>query len=175
MPSLNDLDLSESRVSNGPTLRAGCYLVRTRDSEYKRAASGGQNWIEQVTFEDTEGHGQIKESFNLFHSSSEAQRIGREQFKTMLTHGKHPNPDKPSSAPIDGLLLKIIVKADGTYQRDGQTFTSYRISRYMSADNPMPTGPAEALQSSAKVNGGGQSYGGLQQSHQRPLDDEIPF
>lgn len=174
MPSFNDLDLTESRIQEGgPVLKAGCYLVETRNPEYKKAGTGGNNWLAQVVFEDTEGRGQITERFNLYHSSAEAQRIGREQFKTMLTHGGHPNPDKPHTAEggiasVGGLRLKIIVKAAGTYEKNGQTLTSYEISRYLPADNPLPTGPYESAPQ-------GNQRSGLQQSSQRPLDDEIPF
>lgn len=178
MPSFDELDLTESAVQDGgPVLKSGCYLVRTRDPEYKKTGSG-KGWQVKVVFEDTGGYGQITENFNVAHSSAEAQRIGREQFKTMLTHGGHPNPDNPGSAKggissVGGLELKILVAQRGTYvNKHGEEKPSYEIVRYMPATHPMAVGPtAEPAQSGSKSSGGFDAS----KSHQRPLDDEIPF
>lgn len=171
MPSFNELDLTNSKVSTGgPILKAGVYLVETRDAAFEKTQSG-QGQVAKVIFDDVEGLGQITESFNIFHSSAEAQRIGREQFKTMLTHGGHPNPDRPTNvATVNALRLKIMVKADGTYEKNGETLTSYRIARYLPADHPAKTGPtavAETAQSGGMTNPA--------TSPNRPLDDDIPF
>lgn len=173
MPSFEELDMSDVEVRDGgPVLKAGVYLLEITAAELKKAKNGSSQFVE-VTFDDTAGNGQITERFNVFNSSPEARRIGREQFKTMLTHAGHPNPSAPGNIQsLIGLRLKGRVIRDGTYTtKDGEVRDSFGVKRYFGLENPVEVGidPEPAGQTASGV---GRATGG---SGVSGLNDEIPF
>ena len=170
-----DIDLKDNNVSEGlPVLRTGVYDVVSTDAEIKKTQNG-QMLV--VIFNDQSGHGQIKFNFNFIHSSAEAQRIGRDQLKTFLTHGGHKNPDKPFDYGKEGLLglkLRIFVEHDGTYVKNNRTLDSYAIKRFAPTDPNIPASGPSAAPAPARSGGASST---LASSHQRPvtMSDEIPF
>lgn len=170
-----DLDLTDNQVSEGlPVLKTGIYDAVSSDVELKASKSGK---MLSVTFTDEAGAGQIKFNFNVVNSSPEAQRIGRDQLKTFLTHGKHPDPDHPFNLPqtaMQGLKVRIFVEHDGTYVKNNRTLDSYSIKRFAPVgDTPAPGASPNPTAGAARQTGGSSSTSSS--SHQRPLDDEIPF
>lgn len=173
-----DLDLTENSVSEGlPLLKTGVYDAISGEPELKTSKNGK---MLSVAFTDEGGRGQITFNFNYVHSSAEAQRIGRDQLKTFLTHGGHPDPDHPFNHPKEkmrGLKVRIYVEHDGTYVKNNQTRDSFAIKRFAPVDPAVPAaGPSAApVPASASRSSSG---GGSTASHQRPLgglDDDIPF
>jgi hypothetical protein len=167
-----DLDLSDNDISGGlPRLTDGVYDVESTEYEFKKSSSGGQMLV--VTFVDFEGRGKTTFNFNVKNASAEAQRIGREQLKTFLTYGGHPNPDKPSDVPksaMIGLKVRIVVTADGTYVKDNKTFNSYKVARFMKIDDRPAPGPSS--QPSAVAGAARSSFAN---GKTPSLSDDIPF
>lgn len=171
---LDGIDLTDNTVSEGlPLLKTGIYDATSQKGiEIKKSKTGK---MLAVVFQDDAGSGQITFNFNVINSSAEAQRIGRDQLKTFLTHGGHGNPDQPFKQPItnmEGLKVRIYVEHDGTYVKNNQTRDSYAIKRFAKQDkaNPAPGKTAEL----ARSGGATRSSGGGTSVHS-PLDDEIPF
>lgn len=168
-----ELDLTENTVSEGlGLLKSGVYDTISKKPEWKKTANGSGKML-VVVFEDLKGMGQITFRFNVMNASADAQRIGRDQLKAFLTHGGHPNPDKPLTGygldAMEGLKVRILVDADGTYTKDNQTRVSYSIKRFSPIDPKVPAaGPSPMATADSTENV--VSMGASKQ-----LDDEIPF
>ena len=174
----DSVDLTDNAVSEGmPLLKTGVYDAVSCDVETKDHKNGK---MLIVTFNDKGGTGQIKFNFNYIHSSADAQRIGRDQMKTFLTHGGHTDPNHPFNHPKEAMLglgVRIFVEHDGIYVKNNKTYDSYRIARFAPIDpsspapgvsaNPVPAGRGAASASSGST-GSGTTAG-------RSLDDDIPF
>lgn len=170
-----DLDLTNNQVSEGlPVLKTGIYDAISSDVELKASKSGK---MLSVTFTDTGGAGQIKFNFNVVNASAEAQRIGRDQLKTFLTHGKHPDPDHPFNHPqsaMENLKVRIYVEHDGTYMKNNRELDSFSVKRFAPVgDTPAPGAAQNPTASATRTSGRASSTAAS--SHQRPLDDDIPF
>jgi hypothetical protein len=167
-----DLDLTGNEVSEGiPLLKAGVYDATSGNIEVKATKTGKAL---KVIFTDVNGTGQISFNFNFINSSTEAQRIGRDQLKTFLTHGGHVDPDHPFQHPqeaMSGLKVRIYVEHDGTYTKNNRTYDSFSIKRFAPVSDTPASGPAPVQQpaaSSARASGAAASP-------YRPMDDDIPF
>jgi hypothetical protein len=170
-----DLDLTENSVSEGlPVLKAGIYDVMSGDVELVKN-KGGQ--MLKIVLADLAGSGQITQNFNIIHSSSEAQRIGRDQLKTFLTHGGHPDPDHPfkhAKEAMLGLKVRIWVEHDGKYVKNNKEYDSFAVKRIgkVDPDNPAP-GPS-AVQPT-RQSGTSSSPSSSSASSRTAMSDDIPF
>lgn len=168
MSVLDQLDLTEDEVqSGGRILRPGVYVGVSSDAKWVKKDASRE--FVTVTLTDEEGRGRITINFNLKNPSTDAVRIGRSQLKTFLTHGGHPNPNKPNDLNgYNGLRVAFAVKEDGDYtDRNGVIRTSYAIDYFMKPIPGLKTGPS------------GGDVPTAQAAHStnpsRDLDDEIPF
>jgi len=172
-----DLDLTDNTVSEGMgLLKSGVYDAVSKKPEWKKTSKGSGKML-VIVFEDLKGMGQITFRFNVMNASADAQKIGRDQLKTFLTHGGHPNPDRPLSGygldAMEGLKVRILVDADGTYTKDNQTRVSYAIKRFSEVDPNVPAaGPSPMANASNTENVVSM---GAAKGANKPLDDEIPF
>jgi len=172
---MGDLDLTENSVSEGlPVLKGGVYDAVSTGVEMK------DNKMLKIVLSDEGGRGQITQNFNIVNASADAQRIGRDQLKTFLTHGGHPDPDHPFKHPKEkmlGLKVRIWVEHDGTYTKNNKTYDSWAVKRIGKTDPEHPApGPSPAMPAPA-ASGRSSSGSTASASSQRPLgmDDEIPF
>lgn len=159
------LDLTNSKVSSGMSvLKRGTYNVVCSEAKYERVGNSN-NWKTTVVLQDVEGSGQIIHNFNVVHTSSKAQEIGRDQLKTFLTHGGHPNPDRPGDvATLVGLKARVFVDTDGTYERNGKVYDNVQVKRFMPLDAPaVAVSDAKPSRSSGR-----ETLNDIE-------DDEIPF
>lgn len=169
-----DIDLTDNEISSGsPRLTTGVYDVESFDAEMK--TNGGKKMI-VVKFRDLTGHGQSHFNFNIVNPSAEATRIGRDQLKTFLTYGGHPNPDKPSEHPLalmNGLRLRISVVDDGFFVKDNKEIQSYKIGRFMQTDPNIPAPGPSAVK--ANASGAAASAASAGKGSSSKLNDDIPF
>jgi len=167
--ALSNLDLTNDELQSSRILRPGRYRVISRDATYE--AKDAQREAVIVTFDDMDGQGSITHYFNYRNPNEDATRIGRSQLKTFLTHGKHPDPNRPSTtASMVGLKLVITVEKNGTYvsSKSGKTLDRYQVSQFQPYTEDGSFGPTEAPQAKA-------ASGGVVQSGVDSMDDEIPF
>lgn len=75
--------------------------------------------------------------------SPKATEIGREELKSLLVWGGHPNPNHPGDvASIVGLKVGVIVRAN-EYVKDGEKRTGSEIARFI---DPADIDPANFTQ-----------------------------
>lgn len=110
--NFNELNLSDAEVQTGGLmLKPGRYVVKVKDAKVGDTKNRDGGKVMTVQLEDTNGGGSITHWINVASRSAEAQRIGRNELKTLLHFGGHPNPDRPGDvALIKGLVVGCIVK-----------------------------------------------------------------
>lgn len=156
--SFKDLNLSGvTAAAGGAVLSSGRYVVKVRDAEVTDTKAGTGKVLKLKLSCD---QGVITDNINVFSTtSSEAQRIGREQLKGMLVSSGHPNPDEPGDIKnLIGLTVGIIVGEDGQY--NGKP--SYKVKGYLKPADIGTVGPAGAPAAAAPAPAiGGAAAGGL--------------
>lgn len=172
-----DIDLTENSVSEGlPVLKAGVYDVASADVEMVDNKGGK---MLKVVFTDLGGAGQITQNFNVVNKSAEAQRIGRDQLKTFLTHGGHVDPDHPfqhAKEAMLGLKVRIYVEHDGTYVKNNKEYDSFSVKRIAKTDPSIPaSGPSAVAPSRAASTSAGSTGGSRNTSMSASMSDDIPF
>jgi hypothetical protein len=140
--TFNDLDLSSSKVSagGGKFLTEGRYLVKIKNAEWVKSSKGSGS---------TTGYYNVKVP-----SSTESERIGREQLKTLLYWAGHPSPDKPGDInSLKGLVVGVFVggKAENegtsqerTYFKVRASFDPYELDQLNYKQKPAPTNEPKA-------------------------------
>lgn len=157
------LDLSGAKATSGMSiLQRGIHDVVCKEASFERVGNTNNRKVKAV-FVTLDGAGQITHNFNVVHSSAKAQEIGRDQLKSFLTHGKHPNPDHPGDInTLVGLRARVFVDSDGTYEREGRTYESWQVKRFLVTDGEKP-----AVAAKPKANGAAAAH--------NDIDDDIPF
>jgi hypothetical protein len=153
------LDLSSVEAGGGSTrLQPGTYAVKCTDAKVEAIGSTANKKL-VADFADKAGTGDIRMTFNIVHSNSQAQEIGMRQLKSFLVAGDHPNPDKPGDVgSLKNLECKIIVGMGKPWiNRDNVEVTTSEIKKFMALDEY-----AASAASSKKAPA-------------KDLDDEIPF
>lgn len=161
--NLNELNLSNSKInSGGRMLEPGRYIVRTKGAQLKDTKKRDGSKAIEVDLVDINGGGSIRAWINVFNvASKEAERIGREQLKSILFFGGHPNPDQPGDiSSYNGLEVGISVKATTyTDKSTGQTRTSSDVTAFFdpaeldSTRTRKSTTPKPSVASGAFVRG----------------------
>jgi hypothetical protein len=102
---LSDVEAQESRR----LLEPGEHRVKITSAKVEKMNNGNGAQL-LLEFTSMDGHGSIRQWLNLWHSSSEAQRIARSQLKSLLICSGHPDPDKPGGVEeIMGSELSVVV------------------------------------------------------------------
>jgi hypothetical protein len=124
--SFNELNLSGVAVNTGTFLQPGKYLARVKEAKVESTKSGGAKAT--IKFEEINGGGSITHWINLhLPGKDKATQIGREQFKSLLFFGGHPNPDKPEDInSVKGLVVGIQVR-ENKYTKDGVEKTGVEV------------------------------------------------
>lgn len=136
-----DLNLSSVEVSAGSSvLKPGKHIVRV--SEAKIVPTKKNDGSKQLFIKvgGLNGEGVISHWINMhIVGSPKASEIGREELKSLLVWGGHPNPNHPGDvASIVGLTVGVIVKAK-EYTKDGEERTGSVISRFIDPADIDPT------------------------------------
>ena len=147
--TFNDLDLSSSKVSSGggKFLAEGRHLVKIKDATWEKSSKGGV-YID-VRFEALDGSGSTNAYYNVkVPSSSESERIGKDQLKTMLYWAGHPSPDKPTDInSLKGLVVGVYVAGktenagtaqERTYFKVKAAFDPYELDNLNYTQKPAP-------------------------------------
>lgn len=125
MAKLN-LDLTANKTLGTKTvLPSGVYSVQIESAELKETNAKTGHYLE-VGFKVLDG--EHKESvvinrFNTHNNNPDAERIGRDQLKTMITMAGYANPNMlADSDEILGLRLRLnLLKKETEYVQDGET------------------------------------------------------
>jgi hypothetical protein len=152
--SFNDLNLSNVTVTSAPrTLRPGRYAVEVKEAELTPTRNGGTQL--KCRLVDKASNDSILHWIPLHNPNSEInQRIGREQFKAMLVHGGHNNPDEPGDIKtVNGLVVGVSIGTD-SYMKDGEQREGSKVKGFFPAAdiNPKYGSAAPAASSSEAPN-----------------------
>lgn len=164
--SFNELNLSGVDVSHGmPILKPGKYVAVVREAKMTPDKSNDGSMSLELKFDDVKGTGGIREWLPVYNrSSSERQRIARQQLKNLLFYGGHPNPDRPGDVNLMRGLTVGIVVADETFKgRDGIERTMTKVKAFIDPAEIDPTNH-QPRQLPPKQAAGGATF-----------NDDIPF
>jgi len=168
------LDLSGVDADSGSArLQPGTYRVKCTSAKVE-AVEGTKNRKVVCEFVDADGHGDMRNIFNVVHTSEKAQEIGRKQLKGFLVAAGHPNPDQPGDiTSLEGLECVVVVGMGKPWRdNEGNTRQNTEIKKWMSKDSPAPGPSGEAA---APASGGAARAAHQAQAPARQVDDEIPF
>ena len=119
-----NLDLSQYSLMNlRVVVPTGNYSLEIVEAETVQTAKGG--WMLVLGFKVLAGEHEkavLRRRLNIVNANADAQRIGLSELKTILTVGKHPNPDMLSDTDeTKGLKLSAyIIEQDSTFTgKDG--------------------------------------------------------
>lgn len=119
------LNLSDAKVFTGFTvLPAGMYNFKIASCELKENNAKTGHYLEvgfQVLDGEHEGS-QVTDRYNIDNPNKEAQEIGKNQLKTMITMAGHSNPDMIADTDeLIGLKVKAAIEEEKTtYKKDGE-------------------------------------------------------
>lgn len=108
------LDLTDAKVLGSRTvLPTGVYNVRAVGMEMKENSTKTGSYL-ATEFEVLDGEHKgsvVSTMYNIVHNNPDAQSIGRNQLKSMLTAGQHPSPNLlKDTDEVIGLEMKIMVE-----------------------------------------------------------------
>ena len=166
--SFDNLNLENVTIQSGGALSPGRHVCVIKKAEAQKSRAGGGMIAFQ--FEEVNGNGQIRNWINVYVPSSEkATRIGREELKTILVLGSHPNPESPfADAPVSalaGLTVGVRVKED-KYIKDGEERTGSKVVGYF---DPAEVGSTASSPTASATPDEATS------STSTDMDDDIPF
>lgn len=123
--SFSSLVLSGVQAAAGVSvLEPGKYVCKTSGAEMIDTKNGTGKRL-KVLLKDVQGKGVITDRINLhLPNSQRATEIGLEQFKALLVHGGHPDPDNPGDSglnAVNGLTVGVIVGREKS--EDGQWYS----------------------------------------------------
>lgn len=166
--SFDQLNLSNYEVSTSSVLKPGRHVCKIKSATPQDSRSGGK--MIALEFDAVDGSGNIRNWINVHVPSSEkATRIGREELKTILVLGSHPNPESPfADAPVSalaGLTVGVRVKED-KYIKDGEERTGSKVVGYF---DPAEVGSTASSPTASATPDEATS------STSTDMDDDIPF
>ena len=166
--SFDQLNLSNYEVSTSSVLKPGRHVCKIKSATPQDSRSGGK--MIALEFDAVDGSGNIRNWINVHVPSSEkATRIGREELKTILVLGSHPNPESPfADAPVSalaGLIVGVRVKED-KYIKDGEERTGSKVVGYF---DPAEVGSTASSPTASATPNEATS------STSTDMDDDIPF
>ena len=168
----DSLDLSGVDSDAGSArLQPGTYRVKCTSAKVE-AVEGTKNRKVVCEFVDQNGHGDIRNIFNVVHTSEKAQEIGRKQLKGFLEVAGHPNPDRPGDiTSLEGLECVVVVGMGRPWRdNEGNTRQNTEIKKWMEASSPAPGPSGETAPS------GGAKEASYRAQAPAGLDtSEIPF
>lgn len=115
MFSFNEMNLTNNEISTGGFLKKGRYVAEVSEAAVKDNKSKDGKLLE-LKFTDTHGAGSIRYWLNLTNKNPDAQRIGRNELKTLLFFGGHPNPNQPGDVALIKKLKVGIVVDESPYK-----------------------------------------------------------
>jgi len=119
--NFNELNLSDAQVSTGGvSLKPGKYVVKVVDAKIGPSKKNDGSTILSLKLDDVNGGGSINHWINLLvKTSAKATEIGRDELKTLLFYGGHPNPNRPGDVSlIKGLTVGVVIVGK-PYTKDG--------------------------------------------------------
>lgn len=150
--NLADLDLTDSKISSGRImLKVGRHQTRVREARVEPCKNGMMLIVEH---DAKDGSGSITDRIIYHHSNPDAERIGKERMKSLLTHGGYPNPNKPSGVnAFRGLGVTTVVVPDDKEFTDKTGATrkgTVRVGGYSPPESGMFADPNETHGSGAE-------------------------
>ena len=161
--SFDNLNLENVTIQSGGALSPGRHVCVIKKAEAQKSRAGGGMIMFQ--FEEVNGNGLIRKWINVHvPSSQKATRIGREELKTILVYGSHPNPESPfADAPVSalaGLTVGVRVQED-IYIKDGEERKGSKVVGYF---DPAEVGQANPPSPTSSAT-----------PDKNEMDDDIPF
>ncbi|PWC63976.1 hypothetical protein TSH7_09865 [Azospirillum sp. TSH7] len=154
--SFRNLDLSGVDMASGATvLKPGRWVCKATEVELDMN-SGKTGRILKVKLVEVNGQGVITAKLNVQHQNADAQRIGLGELKALLTHGGHPNPEKPGDIKsVKGLVTGVTVTHDSSTYVDNKGKTRERGSQVSGYFDPAEAGYVRGAGSAGGGSGDG--------------------
>lgn len=131
--NFSELNLSGAEVqSGGSMLKPGKYIATVKEVKVTPTSKNDGSVKMDLVLEAANGGGTIKHWINLYNkTSAEATRIGRNELKTLLHFGGHPNPNQPGDvALIKNLTVGLLIK-EAKYTKNGVEKTGSEVGAFI--------------------------------------------
>lgn len=137
--NFNELNLSSYEISGGSVLPPGKYVCEVKSAKVEPTAKKDGSMRLAVKLSDLDGAGNINANINVYiNGSAEATRIGRNELKSLLFYGGHPNPNSPSDVnTMIGLKVGVVVK-ERKYIKDGVEKTAHDVAAFIDPHEVKP-------------------------------------